>query len=113
MCYIRDITPKSLFEVFPLEVIQTRLQMDLNIEQQKKRVSQWTPTPLPEFTQVFKCINIEQQKKRMSQFQDGIKRVAKQTDYHQHSFLGRNLIQPPRFPFLLSRKPSLLVMFSF
>ena len=49
----------------------------------------------------------------MSQFQDGIKRVAKQTDYHQHSFLGRNLIQPPRFPFLLSRKPSLLLMFSF
>ena len=47
----------------------------------------------------------------MSQFQDGIKRVAKQTDYHQHSFLGRNLIQPPRFPFLLSRKPSLLLMF--
>ena len=47
----------------------------------------------------------------MSQFQDGLKRVAKQTDYHQHSFLGRNLIQPPRFPFLLSRKPSLLLMF--
>ena len=53
MCYIRDITPKSLFEVFPLEVIQTRLQMDLNIEQQKKRVSQWNPKPLPEFTQTY------------------------------------------------------------
>ena len=53
MFYIRDITPKSLFEVFPLEVIQTRLQMDLNIEQQKKRVSQWNPKPLPELTQTY------------------------------------------------------------
>ena len=51
MCYIRDITPNSRFEVFPLEVIQTRLQMDVHKEQQRKRVSQWNPKPLPEFTQ--------------------------------------------------------------
>ena len=93
MYYIRDITPNSLFEGFPLEVIQTRLQMDLNIEQQKKRVSQWTPKPLPEVTQTsVQMYKYRTTEEKNAQFQVGIKRVAKQTDYHQHSFLGRNLI---------------------